>query len=74
MTKGTIMVDQVNKPGLYVGKRIYDRYQVLESTVVRGSYFVYDHQADDNFRMKDGSTSYFITVAQAEAFISGKCK
>ena len=71
--KGKTM-DQTNPIGFYAGKRISDRYQVLESTITRGSYFVYDHSFDDNMRNKDGSTMYFTSITSAEAYIKGKRK
>ena len=67
-------VDQTNAPGFYVGKRILGRYQVLESTVLKRSYFVYDHELADNIRSKDGSTCYFGSIKLAEAHVKGKSK
>lgn len=67
-------VDQTNPPGFYVGKRLIGRYQVLESTILHGSYFIFDHEDEDNLRAKDGSTMYFATVGNAEAFVKGKRK
>lgn len=66
--------DQINPPGFYVGKRILGRYQVLESTILKGSYFIYDHETEDNLRSKDGSTHYFASVAMAETHVKGKRK
>lgn len=67
-------VDQTNPPGFYVGKRLIGRYQVLESTILHGSYFIFDHEVEDNLRSKDGSTMYFATVGNAETFVKGKRK
>jgi len=66
--------DQTNPPGFYVGKRILGRYQVLESTILKGSYFIYDHEFGDNIRSKDGSTCYFGSVKLAETHVQGKRK
>jgi hypothetical protein len=59
------------RPELFTSELISDRFQVLESEILRGSFFVFDHQTDDIRRAADNSTVYFDTVEAAMASISG---
>jgi hypothetical protein len=64
-------VKQVARPGLYVSDVIDDRFQVLESDVIKGSFLVYDGIKDDIVRAKDGSTQYFDTLESAMIVAEG---
>lgn len=67
----TKVIKQSDREGLYTSDVIGGRYQVLESDVFRGSYFVYDLTKDDMLRQRDGSTKYFDDVAGAMAVAEG---
>lgn len=58
-------IKQLNRPGLFTSDVIADRYQVLESDIFKGSYFIYDHTKDDIIRGRDGSTIYYDSQDQA---------
>lgn len=60
-------IKQLNRPGLFTSDVIADRYQVLESDIFKGSYFIYDHTKDDIIRGRDGSTIYYDNRDQAMA-------
>lgn len=64
-------VKQADREGLYTSDIIGGRYQVLESDVFRGSYFVFDLTTEDMLRSKDGSTNYFDAVESATAVAEG---
>lgn len=68
MTKA---IKQTNREGLYTSEVIGERYQVLESDIFRGSYFVYDLTKDDMLRSKDRSTQYFDSIDAAMAVAQG---
>lgn len=55
-------------PGLYVSGLIGDRFQILETQFVSGSYFVFDTTKDDNVRDKNGAIQYFDSLEEAELF------
>lgn len=67
----TKTVKQADREGLYTSDVIGGRYQVLESDVFRGSYFVFDLTTSDMLRSKDGSTKYFDAVESATAVAEG---
>lgn len=67
----TKLIKQVNREGLFASDIIGDRYQVLESDVLKGSYFVYDLEVEDMVRGKDGAAVYFDTVEAATAVAEG---
>lgn len=67
----TKIVKQSDRDGLYTSDVIGGRYQVLESDVFRGSYFVFDLSKDDMLRSKDGSCKYFDDAAAATAVAEG---
>ncbi len=67
----TNIIKQTTREGLYVSDIIGARYQVLESDVFHGSYFVYDLVKDDLLRSRDGSCKYFDDVASAMAVADG---
>lgn len=67
----TKIVKQSDREGLYTSAVIGGRYQVLESDVFRGSYFVFDLSKDDMLRSKDGSCKYFDDAAAATAVAEG---
>ena len=64
-------IKQASRPGLYTSDIINERYQVLESEVFKGSYFVYDLVKDDMIRRKDDSCNYFETSDAAMAVATG---
>lgn len=65
----TNIVKQADRDGLYTSDVIGNRYQVLESDIFRGSYFVYDLSKDDMLRSRDNSCKYFDDIASAMAVI-----
>ena len=67
----TKIVKQTMREGLYTSEIIGNRYQVLESDVFKGSYFVYDLVKDDMLRSKDGSCKYFDDLASAMTVAEG---
>jgi hypothetical protein len=67
----TKTIKQSDREGLYTSDIIGGRYQVLESDVFRGSYFVYDLIKDDMIRSRDGSCKYFEDVASAMTVAEG---
>ena len=67
----TKIVKQTMREGLYTSEIIGNRYQVLESDVFKGSYFVYDLVKDDMLRSKDGSCKYFDDLAAAMTVAEG---
>lgn len=64
-------IKQSTREGLYVSDIIGDRYQVLESDIIRGSYIVFDLKSEDILRSKDGSTVYFDTMDAATNVANG---
>lgn len=67
----TKLMKQVNRDGLFASDVIGNRYQVMESDVLKGSYFVYDLVSEDMVRGKDGSAVYFDTTEAAMAVAEG---
>ena len=67
----TKIVKQENREGLYTSEIIGNRYQILESDVFKGSYFVYDLVKDDMLRSRDGSCKYFDELASAMTVAEG---
>lgn len=67
----TQLIKQVNREGLFASEIIGNRYQVLESDVVKGAHFVYDLVGEDMVRGKDGAAVYFDTVDAATAVAEG---
>lgn len=67
----TKIIAQADREGLFTSDVIGGRYQVLESDVFRGAFFVYDLVKDDMLRMRDNSTKYFDDVASAMAVAEG---
>ena len=67
----TKIIKQTMREGLYTSEIIGNRYQVLESDVFKGSYFVYDLVKDDMLRSKDGSCKYFDDLAAAMTVAEG---
>jgi uncharacterized protein YdeI (BOF family) len=63
-------IKQITRPGLFTSDMIAGRYQVMESDIFKGSYFIYDHTKDDILRGRDSSTIYFDDVDQAMAEVS----
>jgi len=60
---------QIN-PGFYCSDLINDRYQILESTVLTGSYYIFDHVKDKIIYQGAGGY-YFNTVDAALKQCSG---
>jgi hypothetical protein len=63
-------IKQITRPGLFTSDMIAGRYQVMESDIFKGAYFIYDHTKDDILRGRDRSTIYFDDVDQAMAEVS----
>ena len=64
------MVKQIVVDGFYSSEIINDRYQVLESEVLRGSFYIYDHGKDDILRARDGSCQYFDVLEDAMVVVT----
>lgn len=64
------LTPQVNRPGLWVSKVLHARYQILESQLSRGQYYIYDLVEDDLLRNRDQSCRYFLNKAAATAAIA----
>lgn len=64
------LTPQVNHPGLWVSKVLQNRYQILESQLTRGQYYIYDLVEDDLLRNRDHSCRYFPNKAAAMAVIA----
>jgi hypothetical protein len=60
-------IKQITRPGLFTSDMIAGRYQVMESDIFKGAYFIYDHTKDDILRGRDSSTIYYDNVDQAMA-------
>lgn len=65
------IVKQAAREGLYTSDVIGGRYQVLESDIFRGSFFVFNLATDDIIRSRDGSTTYFDNLGAATAVAEG---
>lgn len=63
---------QKSAPDLYASDLIGGRYQVIQSSAIRSSFFVYDHEKDDNVRERDGTVMRFESADAGHAFVEGR--
>ena len=61
----TQITPQRNHPGLWVSPVIEGRWQILESQISRGEYYIWDHSADDLVRNRDRTCRYWPSRAAA---------
>jgi hypothetical protein len=66
-----MIVKQKVREGFYASEVIENRFQVLESDIMPGSFMVYDLVKDDAIRGRDGTIAYMTSVDAAMAVAKG---
>jgi len=66
------LTPQRNHPGLWCSEVISSRWQIMESQLSRGRYYIYDLVQDDLLRQRDGACRYFDSRAAAREEIQPK--
>ena len=72
MSRQPDLTPQRNHPGLWCSEVIAERWQIMESQLSRGRYYIYDLVQDDLMRQRDRSCRYFDSRAAARAEIQPK--